>query len=57
MCVWIYIYIYIFIQVKSCSQGDVEIAVERIYVVSRAEVGLPLQIDDAGRSEEEIAEC
>ena len=25
-------------------------------MVSRAEVGLPLQIDDAGRSEEEISE-
>ena len=42
--------------VKSCTQGDVEVAVERVYVVSRAEVGLPLQIDDAGRSEAEIAE-
>ena len=43
-------------EVKSCSQGDVEIALERIYVISKADVGLPLQIDDAGRSEEEIAE-
>ena len=42
--------------VKSCTQGDVELAIERLYVISRADVGLPLQIDDAGRSEAEIAE-
>ena len=43
-------------EVKSCTQGDVELAIERIYVISRADVGLPLQIDDAGRSEAEIVE-
>jgi aspartyl/asparaginyl-tRNA synthetase len=42
--------------VKSCTQNDVELSVLRLYVVSRAEPGLPLQIDDAGRSEAEIAE-
>jgi lysyl-tRNA synthetase class II len=31
-------------EVKSCTQGDVELAVERVYVVSRADVGLPLQV-------------
>jgi aspartyl-tRNA synthetase len=36
-------------EVKSCTQGDVELAIERIYVISRADVGLPLRIDDAGR--------
>ena len=43
-------------EVKSCTQGDVELAIERLYVISRADVGLPLQIDDAGRSEQEIVE-
>jgi len=42
--------------VKSCTQGDVELAIQRLYVISRADVGLPLQIDDASRSEAEIVE-
>mmetsp|Transcript_39896 Transcript_39896/g.106587 ORF Transcript_39896/g.106587 Transcript_39896/m.106587 type:complete len:576 (+) Transcript_39896:3-1730(+) len=43
-------------EVKSCTQNDVELSVLRLYVVSKADVGLPLQIDDAGRSETEIVE-
>jgi aspartyl/asparaginyl-tRNA synthetase len=43
-------------EVKSCTQNEVELSVQRLYVVSKAEVGLPLQIDDAGRSEAEIEE-
>lgn len=42
--------------VKSCTQTDVELSVLRIYVVSRSEPTLPLQIEDAGRSEAEILE-
>ena len=43
-------------EVKSCTQTDCELSVQRLYVVAKAEVGLPLQIDDASRSEAEIAE-
>ena len=43
-------------EVKSCTQNDVELSVQRLYVISKAEVGLPLQIEDAGRSEAEIEE-
>lgn len=38
-------------KVQSCSQEDVEIFVDKIFVVSLAEPRLPLQIDDASRPE------
>eukprot|EP00602_Paraphysomonas_sp_CaronLab_P011180 CAMPEP_0185041882 /NCGR_PEP_ID=MMETSP1103-20130426/41734_1 /TAXON_ID=36769 /ORGANISM="Paraphysomonas bandaiensis, Strain Caron Lab Isolate" /LENGTH=514 /DNA_ID=CAMNT_0027581811 /DNA_START=100 /DNA_END=1645 /DNA_ORIENTATION=- len=41
--------------VHSCTQNSVEIAMEKIYVVSRAPTKLPFLLDDASRSEEEIA--
>jgi aspartyl-tRNA synthetase len=40
--------------VKSCTQGNVEIQVERAYVVSRAEAILPFLVEDAARPESEI---
>ena len=40
--------------VKSCSQGDVELQMRKIFVVSRAPVQLPFLLDDAARSEDEI---
>jgi len=39
--------------IVSCSQSDVELAVERIYCVSKSDV-LPFQIDDAARSDAEF---
>jgi dTMP kinase len=39
---------------RACSQSHVELAVERIYCLSRAEV-LPLQLEDLSRSETELA--
>ncbi|XP_031564101.1 aspartate--tRNA ligase, cytoplasmic-like [Actinia tenebrosa] len=36
-------------QIKSCSQQDVEISVEKLFVVSLSEPRLPLQIEDASR--------
>jgi dTMP kinase len=39
---------------RGCSQSNVEIAVDRIYCVSRAEA-LPLQIEDLSRSEKDLA--
>ncbi|XP_020616367.1 aspartate--tRNA ligase, cytoplasmic-like [Orbicella faveolata] len=38
-------------KIQSCSQEDVEISVDKIFVVSLAEPRLPLQIDDASRPE------
>lgn len=38
-------------KVQSCSQEDVEISVDKIFVVSLAEPRLPLQIEDASRPE------
>ncbi|XP_029208125.2 aspartate--tRNA ligase, cytoplasmic-like [Acropora millepora] len=38
-------------KVQSCSQEDVEVFVDKIFVVSLAEPRLPLQIDDASRPE------
>eukprot|EP00286_Rhodomonas_abbreviata_P004187 CAMPEP_0181343870 /NCGR_PEP_ID=MMETSP1101-20121128/31844_1 /TAXON_ID=46948 /ORGANISM="Rhodomonas abbreviata, Strain Caron Lab Isolate" /LENGTH=587 /DNA_ID=CAMNT_0023455583 /DNA_START=20 /DNA_END=1783 /DNA_ORIENTATION=- len=43
-------------EVKSCTQSDLELSVLRCYLVSKAEANLPLQIEDAGRSEAEIEE-
>lgn len=41
-------------EVKSCSQSNVEIVMQKIFVVSRAPVALPFLLEDASRSEEEI---
>ena len=41
-------------EVRSCSQTNVEIQVERCYVVSRAPAILPFLLEDAARSEAEI---
>uniref|UniRef100_A0A4W3IDD6 Aspartate--tRNA ligase, cytoplasmic n=1 Tax=Callorhinchus milii TaxID=7868 RepID=A0A4W3IDD6_CALMI len=38
-------------KIESCSQQDVELHIERIYVISTAEPRLPLQLDDAVRPE------
>jgi aspartyl-tRNA synthetase len=35
--------------VHTCSQNDIEIAIEKVYVVSRAPVVLPFLLDDASR--------
>lgn len=40
--------------IKSCTQGNVEIRIRKLFVVSRAPVQLPFLIEDASRSEEEI---
>ncbi|EKX47693.1 hypothetical protein GUITHDRAFT_69446 [Guillardia theta CCMP2712] len=42
-------------EVKSCSQGSVEVQIERCYVLSKAPAILPFLMEDAARSEEEIA--
>lgn len=42
-------------EVRSCSQTTVEIQVERCYVVSRSPAILPFLLEDAARSEAEIA--
>ena len=39
---------------RGCTQSNVEVAVERIYCISRAEA-LPLQLEDLSRSEAELA--
>uniref|UniRef100_A0A8B9GTQ5 Aspartate--tRNA ligase, cytoplasmic n=1 Tax=Astyanax mexicanus TaxID=7994 RepID=A0A8B9GTQ5_ASTMX len=36
-------------KIESCSQQDVELHIERIYVISQAEARLPLQLEDAVR--------
>lgn len=41
-------------QVKSCSQGNVEIQMKKLYVVSRAPVALPFLLEDANRSDDVI---
>ncbi|XP_043549959.1 aspartate--tRNA ligase, cytoplasmic [Chiloscyllium plagiosum] len=38
-------------KIESCSQQDVELHIERIYVISAAEPRLPLQLEDAMRPE------
>uniref|UniRef100_A0A7S4BY92 aspartate--tRNA ligase n=1 Tax=Chrysotila carterae TaxID=13221 RepID=A0A7S4BY92_CHRCT len=40
--------------IVSCTQSDIELLVERAYCISRAATRLPLQLDDAGRSEAEL---
>lgn len=40
--------------VKSCSQGNVEIKIRKIFTVSRAPVTLPFLLEDAARSEADI---
>ncbi|KAJ8253319.1 hypothetical protein GJAV_G00211580 [Gymnothorax javanicus] len=41
------------LKIESCSQQDVELHIERIFVISQAEPRLPLQLDDAIRPEGE----
>ncbi|KAG5178813.1 aspartyl-tRNA synthetase [Tribonema minus] len=38
--------------VKSCTQGNVEIVVERAYAVNRAAPALPMLVEDAARAED-----
>lgn len=38
-------------KIESCTQQDVELQIEQIFVISQAEPRLPLQIDDAARPE------
>uniref|UniRef100_A0AAR2L2Z6 Aspartate--tRNA ligase, cytoplasmic n=1 Tax=Pygocentrus nattereri TaxID=42514 RepID=A0AAR2L2Z6_PYGNA len=40
-------------KIESCSQQDVELHIERIFVISQAEPRLPLQLEDAVRPETE----
>uniref|UniRef100_A0A8C8DNT0 Aspartate--tRNA ligase, cytoplasmic n=1 Tax=Oryzias sinensis TaxID=183150 RepID=A0A8C8DNT0_9TELE len=40
-------------KIESCSQQDVELHVERIFVISQAEARLPLQLEDAVRPDGE----
>lgn len=40
--------------VKSCSQGNVEIHIRKIFTVSRAPATLPFLLEDAARSEQDI---
>lgn len=40
--------------VKSCSVNDVELSIQRVYVVSPAEPILPFQLEDAARPEAEV---
>ena len=40
--------------VASCTQSGVELAVKRVYSITKATPRLPLQLDDASRSNEEI---
>eukprot|EP00111_Clytia_hemisphaerica_P008051 TCONS_00023461-protein len=42
-------------KITSCSQQDVELSIEKIYVVSKSDPRLPLQIEDASRPETEEA--
>jgi len=42
-------------KITSCSQEDVEIQIEKIYVVSQSDPRLPLQIEDASRPETDEA--
>lgn len=42
-------------KVEKCSVGTVELAVSKIYIVSRAEEKLPMTIDDAARPLEDTA--
>ena len=40
--------------VKSCTQNNIEIQIEKIFTVSRAPVSLPFLLQDAGRTQKEI---
>lgn len=40
--------------VKSCSQKNVELQIQKVFTVSRAPVTLPFLLEDAARSEKEI---
>mmetsp|Transcript_7911 Transcript_7911/g.13339 ORF Transcript_7911/g.13339 Transcript_7911/m.13339 type:complete len:516 (+) Transcript_7911:51-1598(+) len=40
--------------VKSCTKQNVEISIQKIFVVSRAPVVLPFSVEDASRSESDI---
>lgn len=40
--------------VKSCTQNNVELQIEKIFTVSRAPVQLPFLLQDAGRTQKEI---
>lgn len=42
-------------KITSCSQEDVEIQIEKIYVISQSDPRLPLQIEDASRPETDEA--
>lgn len=42
-------------KITSCSQQDVELSIEKIYVVSKSDPRLPLQIEDASRPETDEA--
>ena len=42
--------------VKSCSQNNVEIQIEKLFTLSRAPVQLPFLLQDAGRTQKEIDE-
>lgn len=37
-------------EIESCTQKDVEVHLEKVFVVSAAKAQLPLQIEDASRS-------
>ena len=41
-------------QVKSCSQGNIEIQMKKLYVLSRAPVALPFLLEDANRPDDII---
>ena len=41
-------------EVKSCTQNDIEIAIRKLFVVSRAPSMLPFLLEDASRAEAEI---
>jgi len=40
--------------VKACSRGDVEVAVQRCFAVSRPTLTLPFSVEDASRPEREV---
>mmetsp|Transcript_11909 Transcript_11909/g.20086 ORF Transcript_11909/g.20086 Transcript_11909/m.20086 type:complete len:690 (+) Transcript_11909:1-2070(+) len=42
--------------IVACTQREVELQVKRGYCISRAATKLPLQLDDAGRSDAEVAQ-
>ena len=41
-------------QVNSCSQGNVELAIREVRLVSASLPQLPFELEDASRSEEEV---